>query len=117
MKGKKIVLVGMSVLMAVLFFQSSAFAAGSGFYVCNVISVGIVRETEVLIDLTHNEDGKTSEFTNLRFTAKAGREKEMLATALTALSIGTRVKVWTNPDYGTTAARVLDSMFTTIQPE
>ncbi len=117
MKGKMIVLVGMSVLFAVLFFQSSAFASGAGFYVCNVVSVGVVRTTEVLIDLTHNEDGKTPEFYNRRFTAKAGREKEMLATSLTALSIGTRVKVYTNPDLGTTADRILASMFTTTQAE
>ena len=117
MKGKMIALVGMSVLFAVLFFQSSAFASGQKFYVCNVVSVGIVRTDEILIDLTHNEDGKTSEFTNLRFTAISPREKEMLATALTALSLGTRVKVWTNPDLSSTADRVLVSMFATTQAE
>jgi hypothetical protein len=117
MKGKMIVLVGMSVLFAVLFFQSSAFAYGEKFYVCNVVSVGIVRTDEILIDLTHNEDGKTPEFYNRRFTAKAGREKEMLAASLTALSIGTRIKVWTNPDLGTTADRILVSMFATTQVE
>ena len=115
MKVMKVVLVAVFVMCAVSFLESRAFAGGPGVYICNVLSAGIVRESEILIDLTHNEDGKASEFTNLRFTAQVGREKEMLAVALTALSTNTRVRVWSDPDQGTTALRILTSMFSTAQ--
>lgn len=103
---KKVFITTILALCMVGLFTVNAIAA-AGWFTCTVVDAGIVRTDEVLITLT--DDGAS--FTDLRFTAKTGREKEMLATALTAISSDLKVKVWANPALGTIADRILESMY------
>ena len=88
MKRSKIIYILVISLFAVL-VSSQAYA---GTYVCDVTEAGAVGPAaEVQIRLT-----STGSFTNQWFKARTGREKEMLAVALTALASGLKVRVWLN---------------------
>jgi hypothetical protein len=95
------------VLGLVLVWGASAYGA-EALYTCKVINAGPVTKehsgtavspAQVRIKLTR-VSGPTS-FTNLVTKAVAGQEKQMLATALTALVNGRNVEVWLDPAVGT----------------
>ncbi len=92
MKSRTVFLTGLALMSAVFIFATSAFA---GSFTCKVNQAGPYQAKEVRIVLT---DTATSPvFQNKTFTAMAGSENQMLATALTAISNGLNVRVKTNP--------------------
>jgi hypothetical protein len=98
-----VLVVVLGLLMA---WTASAYGA-EGLYTCKVINAGPVTKdggvtlspTQVRFKLTR-VSGPTS-FTNLVTKAVVGQEKQMLATALTALVNGRNVEVWLDPAVGT----------------
>ena len=87
MKTKKLGLITLIVLSMVFLF---ALNASAGWYTCTVNLAG-PGFTNTYINLT--DTSASPAFTNRWFTAESTQSKEMLATALTAIS--NSMSVWT----------------------
>jgi hypothetical protein len=88
--AKKIFLMLMVVMVATAYFTIDSNAAG-GWYTCTVVMAG-PGGGNIYIQLTD----KSGSFTSKWFTAPAAKSKEMLAVALTAMSNGLSVRVYTD---------------------
>lgn len=82
MNVKKMFLVIVAVFSMVAFFGVNAYAGG--WYNCEVKMAGPTAGTKTYMTLSHASS--TPEFTGRWFTATSGKQKEMLATALAAMS-------------------------------
>ena len=88
MKARKTSLIATMVLVAVCFLTISAWA---GEYVCSVEEVG-QGNPRAYVRLT--DTAPTPDFTNMWFKLPVDRANEMLAVALTAISMNMNVHVW-----------------------
>ena len=88
MKAKKMGLVAVIVLASVCFLSINAWA---GEYVCSVEEAG-QGNPRVYVRLT--DTAPTPGFTNIWFKLPVDRANEMLAVALTAISMNMNVHVW-----------------------
>jgi hypothetical protein len=88
MKLNKIVLIILLVFGIFSFFTLNSYA--SEWYTCAVGSAGVLSSGYVQVKLTDTTDSPA--FENTYFRVYTGREKEMLAIFLTAMSIGYNVK-------------------------
>jgi hypothetical protein len=103
-KSSRVVLSGFVVMSLLMVFSASALA---GQYICEVKRAGPYGTSEVRFVLTHKGTG--AEFADKTFKANVGREKEMLAVALSAMSGGLNIIAYTNPTSGTIP--VITSMY------
>ena len=95
MKAKKISLIAAMVLAVVCFLTISAWA---GNYTCTVVSAGPSSSSDRIFIMLTDEGGA---FTDTWFRVSYDREKQFLATALTAMSGNMKVKVNCNGvEYG-----------------
>ena len=92
MDKKKIMLAGVLIVAMVLgFFSITAYAANAWYYGCEVTRVGPAGSSDkVMIELSNTSFGKKW------FSVQPGREKEMLAVGLTAMTNGGTVTVYTD---------------------
>ena len=88
--AKKVGLMVMVVMLAVAYFTTDSNAAPA-WYLCKVEMAG-PGGSAILIQLTD----KSASFTKKWLTAPADKAKEMLAVALTAMSNGLSVAVYTD---------------------
>lgn len=88
MKAKEISLIAAMVLAAVCFLTISAWA---GEYVCSVEEVG-QGSPSMYVRLT--DTAATPDFTDIWFKLPVDRGNQMLAVALTAMSMTMNVHVW-----------------------
>ena len=90
MNVKKMFLVIVAVFSMVAFFGVNTYAGG--WYVCQVKQAGAATGTTSYIGLSHVSS--TPEFTGRWFVAASDKQKEMLATALAAMSSNVLVKAY-----------------------
>jgi hypothetical protein len=92
MQRKRLALI---LLLTVIFIATSAHSATLSleWYTCTVTKAGPGGKKQVFITLTDAGD----QFTEKTFAAAKGREKEMLAVALTALTSSATVSVSSTP--------------------
>lgn len=90
MNVKKMFLVIVAVFSMVAFFGVNTYAGG--WYNCEVKMAGAAAGPNTYISLSHASS--TPEFTGRWFTANSGEQKEMLATALAAMSSNVLVKAY-----------------------
>ena len=106
MKKTKLVL-----LLGVILLSGSLFVSPANaelkWLTCTVTQVGPAGTGRVNIRLTDN-DGT---FSNRWFATLGGRETVQLAIALTALSNGIDVRVYTDPDLPSIAERVIYTIY------
>jgi hypothetical protein len=79
----------------------TAFCAGpsqaAGCYICNVYSTGPVQSGNLTYyTATLTDTAQTPAFTNLQLVLATNLQKELLATMLTALANGVKVRVYTD---------------------
>ena len=85
-------------LVALLVMGGAPTQAAPGWFTCIVKATGPTDTGQVFVQLTH--DAGSPAFTNKWFQADNSVEKEMLATALTAIAANMRLQVRTDPAVG-----------------
>gem|GEM_PF-2207109 len=90
MKKKKLVL-ALVLAFGVLTLYSGSARAADGFYTCVLTKAGFNQWGQGYVVATEVEQGGL--FTDRLFQAVSGRDKEMLAVALTAIAVGTNVEI------------------------
>jgi len=98
MKTKKMVVMVLAAVLVVAFAATGAFAAFAWYDATVTASApgyggaGPSGATDTIFVLTHSATTKL--FTNKQFKAWTGRQKEMLAVALTAMANGKKLRVY-----------------------
>jgi len=92
MRNRKIGLMVLAVLIATALFTTSVRAA-DGFYTCAVKGAGPKNDGSVYILLSDTK----GQFPDQWFRAVSGQESRQLATALTAMTNGWNVIIYTDP--------------------
>ncbi len=88
--------IGGLILSFVLVLCSISAQAAPGWYICEITSTGVSSNGEKIVQLT--DVGTPRRFKDKYFTLSRSADNEMLAIALTALSGGQQVTVFTDLD-------------------
>ena len=107
MKPMKGVLVILGLLGMVAVFVSNVNAA-EAWYTCTVQEVGTTGVQKMTFTLT--DTAAEPYFVSLNFLARDGREKEMLALALSAMSMNLPIRIYADADGATLDTRRILTM-------